>query len=255
MKKILSLILIVTLAAFFFPKTTYAVATVTLATGQTTTTDSFTTGRTSNTFSCTVPALGTDQNRAVWVVAMDNHTAMLTGTTFDGVAMTAVVNIAAAQNDRIIVYFLANPSAGTFNVVETYSESRSDGTSYCFTTQDTAQSSPIDGTVHGSDSSGTSLTDSITPTLNGAMIVDAANIGHAASNLAVVAGQTALGTNVNTNHNNWISYNTQVTAGAISMGWTWTTSVIFDHYVWAVKYLAPTVAASGGGGARYIPID
>lgn len=239
---------------FFLASTTQA-ASPTFATNGTTTINSFDTGRTSNTFTHTVPALGSDQNTALICLLGDQHAAATSGVSWNGVAMTEIKNFAAVQRHSYKAWYLASPTPGTNqNIVETYNESRSQGATWCFTLKDTAQSSPLDASGQSDTAGGTSLSKSITTTVDSDLVITTVNVEGSASNTVADAGQTTLG-KIHKTELMDSSHIPKDTAGAITTGYSWTTSTTADLYVISIKYLAPSAVGEGEVLNRRVIID
>lgn len=197
------------------------------------------------TVSHTVPATG--QNRALIVIPVNNdNTKNTTGVTWNGTAMTQLYYREATQRQDISFWFLANPEAGTFNIVST--QSGSGATAYglsAFTLQDCVQSSPADGT-NGAGANATSISASITSTVDNDLYI-VAIVQNAGTSYVDDGTQSRISTLINlpgTDDHLIVSDDPQTTAGAKSMGYTWTTSGGTDLAMIALKYVAPTTATT-----------
>ena|SRR3990167_2315441 len=207
---------------------------------------------TSHTAAHTVPSTG--QNRALIVIIFHGWNIAPTGVTYNGVAMTQIVNVVAGQLNNGWMFYLANPDTGNHDVVASFADSRLREL-VIFTLQDTAQSSPVDvtGTV-ASGASATSATKEITTTVDGDLIISWLFVDSTPTGITDDAGQTSIRIRTGTDPQNAASEKAQTTAGAVSMGYTWTNLSPFDLYTTSIKYLAPTPEAVSAG-EEYIIIN
>lgn len=199
---------------------------------------------TSLTLSVTVPSTG--QNRALMCLTWAG--ALPTGVTWNGGAMTLLLNNAPKSFAYLHVWYLANPTTGAHNAVVSLA-SGSIAMS-CFTLQDTAQSSPIDGSVDSSTTSSlTSLSSTFSTGVNNSMVFLFTGVSVTGSSLTQGAGQTEVENfGVTSNSNYWFNLGdiVQATAGSISPSLSWTNnSAGVEQLGFGIKYLAPTAASTG----------
>lgn len=198
------------------------------------------TNGTSHTQSVTVP--GTGSNRALFVITWQGGGGTTpSSVTYNAGAMTQVVSLSAAQQINGNMYFLANPTVTTANVVATYAGTNTDTFALAFVLQDCAQSSPVDVSGQNSSAGATSLQKAVTTTTDNTFVVTWMACNPGGTNLTPDTGQTDIAadlayTNVNAAH----SWEEQTTAGSYTGGYSWTGSVGEDLYVAAIKYLAPS---------------
>ncbi len=95
------------------------------------------------TTSVTVPS---GSNLCVTVITYNSSGSTVTGITFNGNAMTSVAGSAGAASGVAVYRFVA-PSAGTFNVVTTYSASSANRLNYIIVTDNTDQTNPVRATT------------------------------------------------------------------------------------------------------------
>ena len=204
------------------------------------------------TFAHTVPSTG--QNKTLCVVSMPEDAAFGDSFTWNGTAMTQVVNQSAPQNYRGRMWALTNPAVGTFNLVG--GGNYTDGSRYgfvAFTLQDTVQSEAtlIDVTDKAGNASGTSNAKSITTTVDNDLLIVWNILSSAASAETVTddGSQTRIanhgfGSGAGGFVQMTVSQLAQASFGAQSMGYSWDVSSRNDLYVTSIKYLAPSSARS-----------
>lgn len=196
---------------------------------------------TSYTFSHTVPTGG--ENTAL-VVMNAVSSANITGITWNGTAMTKLgATMLASYRQPMAVFFLAAPEAGTYNIVVSLNESRTNKNAVAFTLQDVVQSSPEDVRAQNASASATSLTTDITTTVNSDLMLVQIST-NATSNYVPDAGQTSLGTIGGVTDELAWSYQASPTATTENVGYSWTTASGADIMAIALKYVAPTPAPS-----------
>ena len=173
----------------------------------------------SKTFSHTVAV---DANFLV-VCASIQGSVTITGVTYNGVAMiNAGVDL---LDDRMTIWYLANPATGANDVVVSYSGSDvGNGSAVSFKGVDT--SDPIGATTsQDSTSDVTSQSKQITTTTANSWVLDMIWI-----NTSTISGLSADGSQVErslqTANDSYDAVSTlaTTTAGNYNMGWTWTTS-------------------------------
>lgn len=204
------------------------------------------------TLSVTVPAAGQNQG-LFFVCGQAGSSAVPTSVTYNGGAMTQLLNLAAAQQLEGLLYFTANPTTGTHDIVMNFASNVNlFGTA--FVLQDVVQASPIDGGSNvgygqANTGSATSISKSITTATDGDFVIAWAMTSTATTSLTkggsqtdITAGRTVLSGASDNKYG--LSYQLQTTAGAINSSYSWTTNGSSDFFVAALKYVAP----SGGGG-------
>ena len=201
----------------------------------------FTTGASTFTQAITIPNTG--QNTSLIVVC--NHlgsSTNQTGVTYNGNAMTHIVNIAASTELNGSMWFLAAPTATTANIVVTPSGVQNNFFLVAFALQDCVQSSGsvLDVVTHGTAGTGTSASLAATTTVAGDFMV--IWIGGNPTLTSFVAGgtQTNQGnTTLNTSGSMAVSTDSFASIGSYTGSYSWTGLSDYDIYVAGLKYQAP----------------
>lgn len=234
--------------SLLFPILTLAAA-PSASTGQTTVTSTYSASQSTWTVGYTMPS-NSDTNICL-IAIIQGHAFAGLGTidaTYNGVSMTRVIDMAPALTYGYSVFYMATSTPGiAHNVVYTFNTgARTYGKTWIKTYQNCAQSSPIDVSDQTSSAGVTALNKSLTTTLNDDLVIGTLSTAdtletnllgnNPQTDLAVLndglslAGTTEL---------------VQATAGTVNTGYTWTTSVSADYYVWALKGVA---GGSSSGG-------
>lgn len=210
---------------------------------------------TSWTFSHTVPTATENNALIVWHGISG---AQVSGITFNGDAMTKLgATFAAVQRHGSVVYHLAPPDVGTFNVVVSYAEARTEKAAVAFTLEnvDTNPATVEDVRDQANAGAGaTSINDDMTTATDADLVVVMVTTT-GTSDYVPDTGQTSLGVvEVGGEDQAW-SYEAKDPAGTINTGYAWTTGSNVDFYEIGLKYVAPA-----GGGAttpttKYISFD
>lgn len=198
------------------------------------------TGLTQMTVPHTVPVGGLNK-RLVVEAGWNDNSKNITGITWNGVALTQDFHRDVTQRQDLDVYSLANPDTGTHDIVVTFAGTGGTaGRVVAFTLQDCAQSSPTDGTNSAGVSS-TAANASVTGSVNGDYYLVFA-VQNGGSAYVDDGAQARIGTLTgwSGSDNYVISELIKQSAGAQSMGYTWTTSGGTDLGVVTYKYAPPT---------------
>ncbi len=209
----------------------------TLVSDQTTTNAQISASSASWTFAHDSGTAGSNRGLIVWP-GVSGGDSLVSGITYNGSAMTKLVAFTATQWLSTTVWFLADPSTGSNNVVISYTEVRVGKAASAFTLQDVVQSSPLDVTEIAGVGSGTSVTKEITTTEDSDIVINQLINHPTTSGNTPDAGQTSLGETTESLNTNW-SFIEKATAGAITTGYDWTTSSAADFYVLSLKFVAP----------------
>tara|TARA_R110000868_G_scaffold86958_1_gene243507 strand:- start:223 stop:975 length:753 start_codon:yes stop_codon:yes gene_type:complete len=194
---------------------------------------------TSHTISHTVDGGGS--NVGLFVIAYSNtgnNTAFTDCKWNGGSAMSQIVSVVGSFSGGGIMYFQAAPTSGTLNVVITCASKSCNA--FVFQLQDVKQTSPVDATSAGAFSAGaTSLNDTgLTTGTNGSLIINWGIYGSVATAITPAGSETEVAEFVG----NSFTRDTQVqtlpkeTAGAQTVGTTWTTSASIDMYTTSLLY-------------------
>jgi len=194
------------------------------------------------TISHTVPTTGGNRCLIIAATGQDNSQ-NITGMTWNGTAMTNILHKEAQGRKDLDMYYIADPDTGTHNAVITWAGAMTNKVATIFTLQDCAQSSPTDGTNTNYSAGATSLSASVTSTVDGDLylvwMVQDSGTSYV-DNGTQTRVHTAAGWN---GDDNWVfSLDPQVSFGAKSMGYSWTTSGALDLAVVTIKldeYVAP----------------
>lgn len=180
------------------------------------------------------------QNRGliVWL-AESGRTDQVDGVTYNGQALTLIKAFTALEIVHATAWFLADPPTGSNNLVVSYTQVLTVKTLMAVTLQDIVQSSPIDTTTQNDVPSNTSIDKELTTIIDNDILIISVSNRAVASNVTPDVGQIDLGEAVQSYRTNW-SYIEKATAGAITTGYTWTTSGDADFYVISLKFIAPT---------------
>lgn len=200
--------------------------------------------------SFTHTSAGSNRFVAVNIQYADNGANLVSGVTYDGVAMTQQYNVADFSNRIQAVFYLVNPSTTTnANIVVTFAGTITAGFDWACTAASytgVAQTSPVDVFDHVVAGSGTSTTKSATTTVNndwlvsGGLLIDPTATVSASTNTTkraqvsstlTVTGQVFCGD----------SNAAQTPAGSYGQTYTWTPNTGNDLWVMGIK----PVAASG----------
>jgi len=199
------------------------------------------------TMAMTVPSTG--QNRAlVCVVGIGGAGGAPTSMTWNGTGMTKIIDgttLPAQQQTDGVMFYLANPTAATANVVANWGSNKQ-GFLICATFQDMHQTSGtvIDASGQANTAAGTSISKQITTATDGDVIITWFGIGSTASAHTPGGGQSLIASVLESNIDAGASDIGQTTAGNITTSWSWTTAASGDLFAVALKYQAPTASAA-----------
>lgn len=174
----------------------------------------------------------------VTVSSQDSNDANLpiTGVTFNGGGMTKAIEKDDGTNDTSAsIWYLTNPTATTANVVVTATGNVRKLVA-CFNFSGIIQQAPE--ATASSSGTASSVTQSITPLTNYALLIDCASHKGAYSSIATGQILIAAVTNQSFEHNT-TTYKIASTAGVNSMAQTWGSS---NSYSACVVSFAPTVS-------------
>ncbi len=190
------------------------------------------------TQSITVPSTGS--NRALIVlIAYDGGNASPTVATWNTTETLSVLHhYTATQQAHADILYLANPTATTANISLTFLGA-SVGAIIAATYQDMAQSSPTDVTDASNTGSGTSVTKSVTTTVDSDIIISWFAVGNGATGLTASNSQSIIGSEADTTDFKVLASDLPLaTAGSQSIGYSWTGTNSGEQYIAALKYAA-----------------
>jgi hypothetical protein len=195
-----------------------------------------------DTLSYTVPSTG--QNRALIVISQKlGSSTKPTTATYNGVSMTKIVDLTSSQQGSGVMYYLANPATGANDIVVNWGAASTEHIIIAFTLQDIVQSSPVDVSGQNNTAGATSLSHTITTTVDNDLLITWMGNGNVSS--PTPGGTQSTIANIDgTDGDAHSSDDPQTTAGNYTGSYSWTTSRPADIYITSLKYLAPTPAAN-----------
>lgn len=165
--------------------------------------------------------------------------------TYNGIAMTQIVNLPAIAQTAGLVYYMATSTTGAHNIVAT--ESVACGAwMIAETWQDIVQSSAtVVDRFGGNSLTGTSISTTTTTLVDSDAVLTWAGISSGASGVTPNSPQIYLNADkaLAPGMIDASSYVAKDPKGAITVGYSWTTSSSVDLFQVSLKYLAPTAAA------------
>ncbi len=231
---------IIALASIAFPSFTLALSPTRIGT------DASAIFTSSNPWTLAVDTGSTGSNRALVCIDMNNG-GLATSMTYNGAAMTNLTTFAAVEQVNSSVFFIANPTTGSNNVVVNFAGNRA-GALYCSSYQDMAQSSPLDSTAHGdlANSSNSGMTTSITTTVDSDIILTWIAVANITGTMTPNSPQAAI--SIQRSETDYLTLGSdmpQATAGSPTPGYHWSTvSTNGEQMLVSLKY-----QADSGGGA------
>lgn len=191
----------------------------------------------------------TETDRGVLTFVANRVLADISGATHNGDAMTSEVSSNNSGVAGIRAYSRTAADSGNNNVVVSLSEYRLLSMfNVCLSGTD--QTDMVEATEATATGYGTSVSDSITSSTDGAWVFSGINLQSAYS-LTPDSGETEIN---DTDHSDanlgqfGVSYILDATAGSETMGWSWSTNDNHAHVVLVVK-----PSSSGGGGGTSKP--
>ena len=202
------------------------------------------TNGTAHTQSITVSGVGSNRGLVVVTWQHGGGTSPVS-VKYDGTFMSTTTTMTAAQQINGNMYFLANPTAATADIVVTYSGSNTDTRVVAFVLQDVAQVSPLDISGQANSGSATSLSKAVVTSTDNTFVVTWIGAGTAPTTLNPDAGQTEIASAYGgPNGDSAVSWEEQTTAGSYTGGYSWDNATPLDLYVAALKYEAPNASAN-----------
>jgi len=160
----------------------------------------------------------------------------ITAITYAGAALTRYQGRQFAGNDgETEVWYLVNPASGANTLSWTFQGATDDHICVAIPLQNVNQTSPMN-TGNGSAGTGTSRSVSVTTTVDRCQLYSLLALSAAATNVAVGSGQTAISSQTQGNVEEMAGEKDAVVtpAGAASMNFTWTGSVVNSEEVVAI---------------------
>jgi hypothetical protein len=176
------------------------------------------------TFTVSSFNVGTGEQRYLIVgVAYYASSATLTGVTYAGNAMTQV-DVNANGSVRVAMYYQANPTSGSNNIVATFSSSNSYVVVGAEAVTGAYQGAPPT-TSKTTGSSATTITRDITTSYANSWVIDAVDIAETWTPVIVAgSGQTERADDVETQVHLGMSTEPTTTAGSVTMSWSYNVS-------------------------------
>lgn len=181
-----------------------------------------------------------EENTAMFVCCSSSN-ATPSSVTWNGISMTQIYNGTAARNTAMKLFYLAAPTTGTHNVVVTYGEDRAREIAI-WTFKNVAQSSPTDISLVSTDGgSNTAASNSVTTATDNDAVITFIGTDGTNATFTPDSPQILIASARNDGaHGFSVSYIVKATAGAITTGYTWSSSSSWDLQIGAVKYHAPS---------------
>ncbi len=199
----------------------------------------------SNTSSVTISHITpSGANRLMMVgISAQQRAASVTSVTYNGVALTKLGNLSHSSQTRIEVWYLKNPSIGTFNVV--VSNSQSDNAVVGVKTYSGVDLTTPFGTLSSAFGTSTTASVSVSSAVN-ELVFGVVGFNNGSTNITPGAGQTEY---YDKTINSSIAGSASEKAGAASVTMTWTsTSVSWTIGTVSIKP-APSIFPGGVSGA------
>ena len=147
-------------------------------------------GSSGTSYTRTHTCSGSDRILFVTAYAFNSPAPVVSGVTYNGVAMTKVAAVNKQTNDEMSLWYLINPATGSNNVVMTTSSAASNMGSCCASYTGASQSGGIDSSNSGTANPNTTLTVSTTTIADNCWVVGTASTGSATLTLSTGFGAT-----------------------------------------------------------------
>jgi len=208
------------------------------------------------TLAVTVSGTGTNRALWAWIGKFGSGSSASVSCVYNtSETMTAVYTQNGSEQTGGILYYLANPTATTANIVATFA-TQGDIFIMAFVTQDTAQSSPVDVGGTANTSGATSISKEIVTTVDDTLCLSTWYFGGSADSPVPGTGQVDITTDrtLAGGEAAWSS-EAQASAGAYTGSYTWTNSAGGDFYVVAIKgAVAPPATGTPNRGLNLLGI-
>lgn len=204
-----------------------------------------------------VVASGTDTIMVV-VACMEGQAdgaGSISDITYNSDALTKLIGVSPANWSRAEIWYRLLPDVTTASVVITWSGLNCKAVVAVYVIDGVNQSTPWRTPASSSNSTGTSVSDTVTGVIGGDYIIDGLCIDGTGHSAVVGADQTQRMNQTSTSGNTGCSSVQDGSSGGV-MSWTWTTSASYSHVAGALipsgNVFVPLVG--GPGGAAGMPL-